>query len=379
LLTAGPAIYREGLFGEEAGMGRGPSDLQAEVLAADLCTGCGACLGHCPYLKTLGERVAFIHQCPRSEGRCYAVCPRTGLDADVLDRQVFGAPRSDHLLGCHQALWWGRALDPDIRGRGQYGGVATALAAFALASGAADAALLTGGGPARMPVPVLARDRAGVLAAAGTKYTACPTLTPLAERLRTSRERLVVVGRPCQVEAVRKIQARGDDGRLPVVIGLFCFWALAPGFYRFLAQRDGLARAEKVDMPKEGGMTFSLGGRSTSVPIEEVRPFIRPACQTCFDPTAEWADIAVGSTEHDPGWNTLIVRTERGRAFVDGARQAGVLELRPYPADRVPILREAVQRKKARVLDAHATGTPAAAYLALGQAHRQAVRAEGLT
>jgi len=69
-------------------MGRGPSDLQTEVLAADLCTGCGACLGHCPYLKTLGERVTFIHECPRTEGRCYAVCPRTGLNPDALDRQV---------------------------------------------------------------------------------------------------------------------------------------------------------------------------------------------------------------------------------------------------------------------------------------------------
>ncbi|MBI1736478.1 MAG: Coenzyme F420 hydrogenase/dehydrogenase, beta subunit C-terminal domain [Candidatus Rokubacteria bacterium] len=354
-------------------MGKGPSDLQAEVLAADLCTGCGACLGHCPYLKTLGERVAFIHPCPRSEGRCYAVCPRTGLDADALDRQVFGAPRGDHVLGGHEALVWARALDPEIRARGQYGGVATALAAFALAMGTADAALLTRGGPGRMPAPVLARDRAGVLAAAGTKYTACPTLMPLAERLRASQERLVVVGRPCQVEAVRKIQARGDDGRL-LVIGVFCFWALVPGFYRFLEQRGDLARAAKLDMPKEGGMTFRLNGRSTSVPIEEVRPFIRSACQVCFDPTAEWADVSVGSTEHDTAWNTVIVRTERGRAFVDTARDAGVLEIQPYPADRIAILREAVQRKKVRVLDAQAAGTRAAAYLGLSDAHRQAVR-----
>jgi hypothetical protein len=28
-------------------MGRGPSDLQAQVLAVDHGTGCGACLGHC--------------------------------------------------------------------------------------------------------------------------------------------------------------------------------------------------------------------------------------------------------------------------------------------------------------------------------------------
>lgn len=358
-------------------MGRGPSDLQTEVLAADLCTGCGACLGHCPYLKTLGERVTFIHECPRTEGRCYAVCPRTGLNPDALDRQVFGAPRRDGLLGCYEALYWARALDPEVSARGQYGGVTTALAALALVSGTADAALLTRGGPTRMPEPVVARDRVAVLAAAGTKYTACPTLVPLAERLRAGQERLVVVGRPCQVEAVRKIEASAGEGRMPLVIGIFCFWALGPAFYRFLEGRGDLVRATKLDMPKEGGMTFALNGRSASVPIDEVRPFIRPACQTCFDPTAEWADVAVGSTEHDPAWNTLIVRTERGRAFVDLAAAAGAIELRPYPAERVPILKEAVQGKKLRVLDACESGAPAAAYLDVGASHREAVRAWG--
>ena len=82
-------------------MGRGPSELQAQVLATDLCTACGACLGHCPYLKTLGERVAFIHPCPRDEGRCFEVCPRASLDPESLDRQVLGAPRRHPVLGGH--------------------------------------------------------------------------------------------------------------------------------------------------------------------------------------------------------------------------------------------------------------------------------------
>jgi NAD-dependent dihydropyrimidine dehydrogenase PreA subunit len=77
----------------------GPTELRERVLAADLCTGCGACVGHCPYLKTLGERVAFVHPCPRTEGRCFNVCPRTGLEPESLDHQVFGSPRTDPLLG----------------------------------------------------------------------------------------------------------------------------------------------------------------------------------------------------------------------------------------------------------------------------------------
>lgn len=356
---------------------RGPSELQTQVLAADLCTACGACLGHCPYLKSLGERVAFIHPCPRSEGRCFDVCPRTSLDPESLDRQVLGAPRRHPILGGYDGLYFARALDADVGARGQYGGVTTALVLFALESGTAGAALLTSGTPTREPRAVVARDRDTVLAAAGTKYSACPTLEPLAGLLRESGEPVAVVGRPCQVAAARKVEAREASGRLAPVIGIFCFWALTPAFYRFLEGRRDLERATKLDLPKDGGMTFAVNGRTASVRLDEIRPFIRPACQACFDPTAEWADVSVGSTEHDAAWNTLVVRTARGRDLVERARAAGALDVKPYPLERIPVLEEAVQRKKLRVLDALDAGQPEVAYLGLREAQRAAVRAHG--
>ena len=355
----------------------GPGDLQARVLGAGLCTACGACLGHCPYLKTLGERVAFIHPCPLPEGRCFAVCPRTALDPDRLDAQLAGAGPADPLLGPHRALHFARALDPEVKRRGQYGGVTTALTLFALGSGAAEAALLTAGSPTAAPHPVVARDRAAVLAAAGTKYSACATLAPLAPLLREGTAPLAVVGRPCQVAALRKIEARGEGGnRLALVIGVFCFWALTPPFYRFLASRADLARAAKMDIPKEGGVVFSVNGGAVRISLDQVRPFIRPACHNCLDPTAEWADLSVGSTEHDPDWNTLVVRTARGQALVDGAVAAGALEVKPYPAERIPILREAVRGKKLRVLAALEAGRPDAAYLRLSPERRAALHSE---
>jgi coenzyme F420 hydrogenase subunit beta len=356
----------------------GPAEVQARVLGAGLCTGCGACLGHCPYLKTLGERVAYIQSCGLTEGRCFAVCPRTSTDPERLEDHVFGAETADAVLGTHRGLHFARALDPDVRKRSQYGGVTTALAAFVLDAGTADAVMLTGGSPTKPPQPVVARDRATVLGTAGTKYSACATLAPLAKLLRESADTLAVVGRPCQVTALRKLESRGKtNGRVTLVIGLFCFWALSPAFYRFLASRTDLGHATKMDIPKEGGVVFSVGSRSVQVPLDEVRPFIRAACQTCFDPTAELADLAVGSTEHDAGWNTLVVRTARGQEVVDAAVKVGVLEVKPYPPDRIPILRAAVKGKKLRVLDAVESGTAEAAYLHLSPERRAAVRADG--
>jgi coenzyme F420-reducing hydrogenase beta subunit len=355
----------------------GPADLEARVLSADLCTGCGACLGHCPYVKTLGERVAFVHPCSLTEGRCFAVCPRTSLDPDEMDRRVVGARRLDVFLGSYRRLLWSRSLDPDIRGRAQYGGTVTALTAFALESGTASAAVLTGGGPTSFPQPVVARDREGVLAATGTKYSACPTLAPVARLLRESEEALAVVGRPCQVAAVRKMQANPKNAhRFAAVVGVFCFWALAPSFYRFVGAQGHLARATKIDIPKEGGVVFS-NGRTTTVPLDEIRPHIRAACQTCLDPTAEWADVSVGSTEHDNAWNTLVVRTARGESLVDAAVAAGALETKPYPPDRIPLLRAAVAGKKRRVMAALDEDQPATRYLTVSDDLRAAILAGG--
>jgi coenzyme F420 hydrogenase subunit beta len=350
----------------------GPGDLEARVLSADLCTGCGACLGHCPYLKTLGERVAFVHPCTLSEGRCFSVCPRTALDPDELDQRVFGKPRLDPLLGSYRRLLWGRALDASAQACGQYGGVTTALAAFVLDTGAVTASVVTGGGPTTFPRPVIARTRDDVLAASGTKYSACPTLEPVAGLLREGNETLAVVGRPCQVEALRKLEASGKAGRkLGPVIGLFCFWALAPSFYRFVAAR-ALRHATRIDIPKEGGVVFS-NGADTTVPLDEIRPHIRPACQACLDPTAEWADVSIGSTEHDPAWNTVVVRTATGEALIDAAVAAGVIETTPYPPERIPGLRAAVSGKKRRVVAAIEEGRTDAAYLTLSDEARAAI------
>jgi coenzyme F420 hydrogenase subunit beta len=131
-----------------------------------------------------------------------------------------------------------------------------------------------------------------------------------------------------------------------------------------------------MDIPKEGGVVFSVNGGAVRVPLDQVRPYIRPACQHCFDPTAEWADLSVGSTEYDPDWNTLVARTARGQALVDGAVAVGALEVKPYPTERLPILRQAVLGKKLRVLAALEAGRAEAAYLRLSPERRAALRPE---
>ncbi len=71
---------------------KGCQQLRAEVIDRDLCSLCGACVGMCPYLVAYKGRVVALDDCNISQGRCYAFCPRTPTDLDLVSDSTFGAP-----------------------------------------------------------------------------------------------------------------------------------------------------------------------------------------------------------------------------------------------------------------------------------------------
>ncbi|GAB4345083.1 MAG: hypothetical protein Kow0099_25040 [Candidatus Abyssubacteria bacterium] len=336
-------------------MNKGPDELQAEVQQTDLCTGCGMCAGLCPYIKEIEEKVAVIERCGRSDGRCYKFCPRTLTDLGVLDEFVFGARRTDPVLGSHRTLAMAKATQTSVQSKGQYGGTVSALLIHALKKKLVNAALLTKYSERKhvLPQPFVARTRKDVLACSGSKYTASPTLSLLNGLLETG-EKIAVVGRPCQVTAIRKMQ-RYDDRpevkNIELVIGLFCLWALDYRKYsNYLRDQVELKAIKKIDIPKNDDFIVYTNGGTARVSIDKIKSFIRPTCQVCFDVTAELADISIGSTEWMDDWNTMLVRSETGAKLVESALKAKAIETREFPAEREAILREAAANKKRRVL-----------------------------
>lgn len=328
----------------------GAAGLQKEVLAPDFCAVCGACVGFCPYIKTFGEQVAVIHECKICDGVCYRVCPRGFTDYERMRQKVFGGMDFDPALGSYTSIYFARAKDEEVRTRGQYGGVVTALSRYAMEQGLIDCALMAGGGPAGAK-PSLCSSPGEILEMVGSKYTAVPTLSLFQEAVRNGFRQISVVGRPCQVTASRKMQQveEMNGQRIALVIGLFCFWSLSAEFYSFLKRR-GLDNCSRMDIPKDGIYLQKENGGQFKIPLEEIRPFIKNTCLACYDPLSELADVSVGSTEHDPGWNTLVVRTRKGKQLVEESAAAGVIELKPYPQELLPVLRRAVFQKKKRVL-----------------------------
>jgi len=355
---------------------KGSLELELEVLKKGLCTSCGGCVGICPYLRVRKEKVVLLEPCGMKEGRCYELCPRTKLDIDGLSREIFGRPRdeSSFLLGPARSVCMAQSSRPGIRKKAQYGGTVTGLLVYALSKKIIDGAILVGYSSdySLLPEPVLARSKEEILACAGSKYTAAPSLEILDEALKRCRK-LAYVGRGCQVEALRKrMRIEPEIGRkVALVLGLFCMWSLNyQKLYAHLSEKINVEKATGFDIPYNRFVVYMGAGRK-ELPFEPIKGFRRTSCDICYDFTSELADLSVGSTEWKDDWNTLIVRSERGAKLVDRALKDRALRVRPLPEQRVELLKAAVLGKKQRVLKALFEDKTFPAYLSVSEEEKR--------
>ncbi len=329
-----------------------------EVVDTGLCCLCGGCSGGCPYLVPYQGRIARLDDCTLTEGQCYQYCPRTLTDMDAISDHIFGLPYSEDEIGVVQEAFLARSTDPEIRDKGQDGGTVTALLSLALDEGLIDAAVETRMTDDRTPQGFIARSTEDFLSCAGVSYEPSPVLHTFNSLPKESTERLAIVGLPCHVACVAKMKTYPPSNRVnmdnvKVVIGLFCGWTLANGFHRFLQDRFNLSQDARFDIPHHPAHTFDVYTESgkESVELDDIRRYINDACSYCWDMTAEFADVSVGSGRTAfRGWNTVIVRTRDGQRVTDIAKAKYALETQPLPTESLDNLRRASLNKKKRAL-----------------------------
>jgi coenzyme F420 hydrogenase subunit beta len=252
-----------------------------------------------------------------------------------------------------------RAKDSLWRKKAQTGGVVSALMDFALREKMIQAAVLTPRDGDLLPEGKIIKGRKEILSCAGSSYVSGPTLEALNKGPWKGGERIGIVGLPCQVLSLARMKTSVLEKRTPIdrvdlVIGLFCTWAFDyKPFMAFLQGRVGGSAIKKLDItpPPERILEVTGDGQLHRIPVDEIRPFIRPSCKICLDMTAELSDISVGTVEGKKSWNTVIVRTEMGEKLLIEAKKASVIETRALPEDNLNHLKEASLLKKRRALD----------------------------
>ncbi len=321
--------------------------LRDEVVNPGLCTYCGACAAVCPNdrIEFLEDGPALTEECPRDGmGACMNVCHRITTDASRMGLTIFGfKAKPPSLIGQYEKMVSARAVDSAIREAGQDGGAVTALLAYCLESGLVDGVVATKG--MWKPTPSVITDKAGLLEAAGSRYSVAPILTAVEEAGKTLNK-IAVVALPCQVNGLRRMQffeglnahpleVSEEDGmpvKLPAfvyTIGLYCMQNFSYERLKDFLTAKGvdLGKVKKFTIRQE---TMRLEMEDGSVEIDlgefEDAGVVWDGCSVCRDAVSKLADVSAGYTGTPKDWTTLIARNAKGLELIEGAENAGYIE-----------------------------------------------------
>lgn len=282
-----------------------PSQLALRAaVPRSLCTDCGvsrmadptACGTACQFIKP---------DYPKTETRIHGRAAKT-----TGDEGFFGVIHSMHRA----------ALVPPREGA-QWTGLTTRLAERLLETGAVDAVLTMVPDPADRwrPVPALITQVSDMARARGMRMGYAPLLALLEPARAAGHRRIAVIGIPCQIYALRALEARLGFERL-YVIGTPCSDnTTTENFHLFLDRlTDQPERVTYLEFRADYHVELRFDdGRQQLIPflklpLSDLPPdFFPTTCRTCVDYTNRLADITVGYMAGE-GEQWVIVRNERG-------------------------------------------------------------------
>lgn len=237
-----------------------------------------------------------------------------------------------------------RAADHEIRAKATDGGAVTALLQHLLDSGRIDGAIVAKQVGPFQRAPFLALTREEIRDAAGfyfdtshgmkrfsdlyMTHAAIEALGPMTTR---GLQRVALVGTPCQIQAVRRMQAMAlvPADAIRFCLGLFCSGnfifdepartrlALDTGFCWDGVKKVNIKDKLYVHLASEDIKGIDLGQ------LEKIR---RHACRYCQDYAAEYADISFCGLGAAEGWTSVVTRTPLGRAAWVDAGSAGAIQ-----------------------------------------------------
>lgn len=362
----------------------------ADVAAWRLCTGCGACAYACTQgkvsivdLADQGLRPVVSPQpCEKPQCRdCLDVCP--GIDVAHQAMPAQAVPELRSAWGPVLDVWEGFATDEQIRFDGSSAGMASALSLFCIEQlGMSGVVHIQANDKApHLNRTAFSRSRAELLAATGSRYAPASPCDRLGE-VEHADQPSVFLGKPCDVEALRKAQQLRPalDGKVGVAIGIFCAGTPSTQGTIDLLRQHALA-PEDVDEVRyrgrgwPGHFAVRLAGSSEWRNLatyaqawgflQAYRPY---RCHLCPDGTSEFADIACGDPWYreieadEPGMSLVLVRTEKGRDVVRRAIEAGAVSLQRVGPDTLNLSQKELQLKRGaiwgRVLSLRGLGIP---------------------
>ncbi len=336
-----------------------------EVVRANHCMMCGACVASCPINVlnvNVNEEPVIKGPCAACQV-CYYSCPRLELPIDEIEYYLFGRTRKpeEESLGIYRNIYSARALDEEIWHAGQDGGTVIALMTHALQIGLincfatsdftkSNSVFVLGSGMTLKTVPVVGDTAADLIRTAGSKYTHGGVLGVFSDAAASySDARVGLVALPCELQGLWRmytalqatIKFGGSwirGGRPVLTIGLFCSKVYTHDqlVTEFIQKKHGIDPAKITrTVVKRNRFKLYVGADCVlDVHLKELESYMSHPCQYCIDYVAEMADISVGAVGSPDGWTTVIVRSELGQKLFDSAVKSKVIESAPIETSK---------------------------------------------
>ncbi len=320
--------------------------LNKEVIETGICAACYGCVSFCTAneLNVLAIEKDKPVYCDEKncleDGICYLICPRTpDLDKAIETRFQFKEP-----IGSYVAVRSLRTTNEEVADVCCDGGVVTSLLKFLLDTKKIDGAALSKRESLWNNEPMIATRFEDLLECAGSSLaqsrsvrdlgdltTYAPIFSALKRLDLLDLTKLAVVGTPCQILTIRKMQLLRivPSHMVRFTIGLFCFenFLMHDDGRKYLASKIGanLDQIEKVNL-KDDFIVRLRDGRIVHIDLDDLGPTVRSACLACTDFSNYSADISVGGLGSAEGYTTTLVRNRAAQRLINQAINQGYLE-----------------------------------------------------
>lgn len=346
-----------------------------EVVANDLCIGCGLCEAVTEGRVVMAMTAAgSLRPSPMSaitaaEDRVLiAACPGVVAPVRVDTPEMESVGSVDPVWGAYRSMVMAWAGEPEVRFKAATGGVLTALGRHLVSTGEVAFVLHVGADPdaATRSRWVMSESADEVLTNTGSRYGPTAPLAGLGCAL-DRREPFAVIAKPCDLGAVhahagtdprvdelcrfRLAMVCGGQSRLTKTLGVIDGFGLTETEVTLMRYR-GHGNPGPTRVESRSGAAHEL--TYLDMWAEESGWDLETRCKLCPDALGECADIAAADAwpggapaGEDEGFNAIVVRTGAGERLVADAVAAGRLVLgEPVTADQLNDFQPHQVRKK---------------------------------
>jgi len=322
-------------------------DLIKEVHDKGICGECGGCVSFCSAaeLKAIEmsesgpPKYSNKDNCKEC-GFCYFVCPQTQvLRSQLNSRFKFKPP-----IGNLKKLISGQATSEQIKDKATDGGVVTAILIYLLDHKLIDGAIVSKRRGPFNRIPFFATTKEELIEAAGSHFdlsqqviglekynTFIPTATTLKNVESADLMNIAIVGTPCQVNSIRKMQ---ELHILPAhiikyTLGLFCNFNFSfdDEDRKKLEEKYGFSFKDVKNLNIKDNLILEIKtGDTIHIEFNDLIEIARPACLACRDFSNIYADISFGGLGSQSGFTTAMIRTDIGEEIYNNALKEGYIQ-----------------------------------------------------